>query len=427
MNIREGLAMGLLEIRTHKMRSFLSFLGVMVGVASVMLTLAFLRGMQERMAKGIALSGPGRIEIETSRQGGDSEPDPDKPPLTLADARAIRAKFPELNMVSPEANQWGRFQMAGQDGDVGVRGITPEFARRDWVYRLRGRLINDHDVASAARVCLLIQKGEPGKRSWWRKYYADYMREDIDKVFQRADPLGRQIQLEDRLFTVVGVLKEPDEDDDPRWFRFGSWERALAPVTAVQRYLQDPRTPERIGSIDVDTGRAESIPFYTRQIRAVLSARHRGKDKHFVFRNRAEMMQESMSESRKMGYVFMAVGIISLFSGGIGIMNVALAVVFSRIREIGIRRAVGATRFDILGQFVLESALLGLLGGIAGVGLGAVGVWQVPKYMRDMEALITPGTVLACLGIAVAVGVFFSIYPAWQAAQLDPVEALRYE
>lgn len=128
-----------------------------------------------------------------------------------------------------------------------------------------------------------------------------------------------------------------------------------------------------------------------------------------------------------MGYVFMAVGLISLLAGGIGIMNVTLAVVYSRIREIGIRRAVGARRIDILVQFVLESMVLAMLGGLAGVGLGAAGIWQVPRYMREVEASVTPGIVMICLGISVAVGLFFSIYPAYEASKLDPVEALRYE
>lgn len=428
MNFREGFVMGLLEIRTHKLRSFLSFLGVMVGVASVLLTLSFLRGMQEKMRRGIELSGPGRMQIdhkrmddaEIQRQGGRREF------LTLEDARAIRRQFPELAMVSAEGETWTNFVFQDIRDDVGVKGVTPEFRKRDWIYALRGRVFDESDMARAARVCVLIQKGEPGKKSWWKKYYADYMRDPIDKVFQRYDPLGREILLYNRLFTVVGVLREPNEDDDPRWFRWGDWHRIYVPLTTFKKYI-DTDEPEQVESVEVDTGSEATTAFHTDQIRRLLAVRHRGQSGFFTIRNRAEMMQESMKDNRMMGYVFLIVGAISLLAGGIGIMNVSLAVVYSRIREIGIRRAVGATRLDILVQFVLESMLLSFLGGLGGVVLGGVGVWQVPKYAKDVDALVTPGIVLLCLGISVAVGLFFSIYPAWQAAKLDPVEALRYE
>ena len=427
MNIREGLVMGMLEIRTHKLRSFLSFLGVMVGVGSVMLTLGFLRGMQEKMRKGIELSGPGRFEINlTQLDDQEREEDRKQVYLTLDDANAIRAKFPELPMVSPVASYGTNFAIGDVRGDVGVKAVTPEYSRRDWVYAIDGRDIDQHDLDTGARVCVIIRKGEPGKRSWWRKYYADYLRDPIDKAFQRYEVLDKDILLYDRLFRVVGVLREPNEDDDPRWFRGWDWQRVFIPLSTFHKYFGDGRDG-RVSSIEVDTGSETSVPFYTQQIRKLLAARHESDDKYFAFRNRAEMMQASMKETRVMGYVFMAVGLISLLAGGIGIMNVSLAVVYSRIREIGIRRAVGARRMDILVQFVLEALLLAMLGGLAGVALGAVGIWQVPKYLREVNASVTPGIVAACLLISMAVGLFFSIYPAWLAAKLDPIEALRYE
>jgi len=427
MTLREGLIMGLIEIRTHKMRSFLSFLGVMVGVASVLLTLAFLQGARERMRRGLELSGPGRLVVERRGRGSSwsDEEERRRDRLTLEDARALAREFPELAMVAPRVNFWGRFTFQDLREQMAVVGVTPDFARRDWVYSVRGRFFNGEDLRTYARVCVLIQKGEPGKRSWWRKYYMDYYRDPIDKILRRCDPLGQTVTIGGTAFTVVGVLREPDEDNDPRWFRgWRMWERVLLPLTTLQKYLSGS---DDIDDIQIDTGSERTVPFYTGAIMKALSARHMRAEQEFVIRNQAEMMAQSMQEMRKMRYVFLGVGIISLLAGGIGIMNVALAVVYSRIREIGIRRAVGATRMDILVQFVLESILLSFLGGVAGVGLGAAGVWQVPKYWKDFEAILSPSAVAICLGISVAVGLFFSIYPASQASRLDPVEALRYE
>lgn len=423
--------MGMLEIRTHKMRSFLSFLGVMVGVASVMLTLAFLQGAQERMRKGLELSGPGRLELEATMPGGgfwDDEYEETKGKLVMGDVEAIAREFPELPMVAPRIDGWGGVTIGELRKDMPLLGVTPAFSKRDWIYTVRGRFFNAEDLRRFAKVCVLVQKGAPGKKSWWRKYWADYLRDPVDKVFQRGDPLGQTIVVNRTAMTVVGVLREPDEDDDPRWFKWGMHQRVLLPLTTMQKYLTDSQDRvDRVDDIQIDTGEERTVPFYTSAILRLVESRHPRSQGKFTIRNRAEMMQQSMQELRKAHYMFMGVGIISLIAGGIGIMNVALAVVFSRIREIGIRRAVGARRLDILVQFILESVLLAALGGLAGVGLGALGAWQIPKHMREMEAVVTPAAVLLCLGISVGVGVFFSIYPAWQAAKLDPVEALRYE
>ena len=430
MIFREGIVMGMLEIRTHKMRSFLSFLGVMVGVGSVMLTLAFLQGAQERMRLGIALSGPGRLELEPM-SGGESmswEEYSKRPNLNLSDAIAIERAFPELPMVSPQIDNWEEVTIGVMRKQVGVLGITPSFSKRDWIYTLRGRLFNDRDIRDFARVCLLVQKGAPGKKSWWRKYYSDYFRDPMDKVFQRGDPLGQTLSIRQTLFTVIGILREPDEDDDKRWFKWGNNQRIILPLTTLQKYTHDTNDKlDKIDNIQIDTGDERTVPYYTSAITRLIDGRHPDAQGKFTLRNRAEMMQQSMQELRKAHYLFMVVGVISLIAGGIGIMNVSLAVVFSRIREIGIRRAVGARRMDILIQFILESVLLAFLGGVAGMGLGALGAWQIPLHMKEFDTKITPGSVLICMAISIGVGVFFSIYPAWQAAKLDPVEALRYE
>lgn len=425
MNLIEAVLTGWLEIKGHKMRSFLSFFAISIGVASILYTSAQVSGMNLRMREALELVGPGRMEVERKN---DYESRGISPGLTSDDAEAIREAMPELHMVYPVARRGGvrlRYKDFNDDGTM-VIAVTPEWRRRDWVYTLRGRFMQDADVRDGARVCVIIQPGGWDKKPFWAKWFTE---SPFDKLLLRRDLLGQVIALNDRLFTVVGVIKEPPRDKDPRWFRT-FWSRGgtiLVPMSTFQRTLRadNNRDPRSIDSIQVDTGSEDTIPIYKRRLEKLMEARHREPD--FEVSDNREQIQGILNSMKERAIAILAVGIVAILAGGIGIMNVTLATIFSRVKEIGVRRAVGATRADIMAQFVVEAMVLGFLGGVAGLGLGLLAVeYLQPSGSRDM----TNVSVWHCAGallLSIGTGFIFALYPAGQAAKLDPVEALHYE
>ncbi|MBI5630015.1 MAG: ABC transporter permease [Elusimicrobia bacterium] len=421
----ESLQTGWLEIRSHKMRSFLSFFAISIGVASILYTLAQIKGVNQRVAENFKLMGPGRLEIEKKR---DYVSRGLSAGLNSDDADAIRQSMPELYMVYPLARAWGmhfRFREFYKE-DFVVTGVTEEWSKRDWVYQLRGRFLNSEDVRRGNRVCLLIQPGGWIEKPWWAKFFREM---PIEGLLKRRDLLGQTVMIGDHLFAVIGILSEPPRDKDPRWGHnsYGGSGTVLVPVTTYQRLLarRGDGSPRSVSEIQVDTGEEATVPLYKRRIEGLLKARHREED--YEVKDNRDEIQGILNSVRQYVIAILAVGIVAILAGGIGIMNVTLATIYSRIKEIGVRRAVGATRGDILRQFVVEAMILGFLGGVAGLGLGTAGVLYLSRNAdRDFSSL-TPFHFLLTLAIAVGTGFLFSLYPASKAAQLDPIEALHYE
>lgn len=425
MKLSELGRSALVEIRAHKTRSAMTSLSLAIGIAAMLFTFSQTAGMMKRYNDALRLAGPGRIEVS---QKNNYKSKGLSPGLTYGDALEIRRQYPELFMVSPTISSWGtrmRLDDFKNDG-IRARGITAEWAKRDWVYTVRGRLINERDIAEAARVCVLIEAGGWVKKPYWAKYFPE---QALTKHISRRDPLGRRVLLGDHIFTVVGVLKEPPRDKDPRWFgrSWGGQGVALVPATAYQRFLvpRYQRNPEVIESISVDTGDAATASAYLRRIKVLLKARHRGEE-DFEVKDYREIMESALSQMREFVVSIMIIGIVAIIASGIGIMNVTLATIFSRVREIGIRRALGATRADIVWQFVTEAMMLGVIGGLGGTGLGIFGIWYLaPKEDRMLEISLIH--VAGALLIALGTGFLFALYPAWKASRFDPVEALHYE
>ncbi len=424
MNGREALRAARREIAANKARSALSFAAISVGAAALLYTFAQTRGMRRSLAENLALMGPGRLTIERSQayvSKGRS------PGLTLDDADAIRREFPDLYMVAPRTVNWSARFGAERVSAQGMRviGTGPEWRRRDWVYALRGRFINQWDMDHQSRVCVVVLPAGWHKKPWW----ANYWKRDTtyDAYALHHDLLGTQVRLEDSYFTVVGVLTPPPRDLDPRW---ESWStpNVIVPLPAYQRRVQPSwMRASQIGEILIDTGDAATLGQRRREIERLLLQRHRGEP-DFQIHDMQEAIEGELKKQRKNLRTALALGLVGLLAGGIGIMNVTLAAIFSRVKEIGVRRALGATPADILAQFVAEAALLGLAGGVAGVALGLVGVQYLKSVSErpSMVQLAWPQLVLV-VAIGALVSAAFAAAPAWQASRLDPVEALKAE
>ncbi len=424
MNLREAFRAGAREIAANKFRSALSFTAVSVGVASLLYTMAQTRGMQEALARNLELMGPGRMTIEKKRnyvsKGLSSG-------LTYGDALALRRELPDLYMVEPRSASWGSKLVHGRSSIEGVRvaGATPDFRKRDWVFKLRGRFLNGWDVEHRARVVVLVEPATWIKKPFWAKFWGE------DSPYQlfaeRRDLLGERVRLDDAVFTVVGVLTPPPRDKDPRW---ESWStpHALVPITAFQRHLsRGEADPDAVGEILIDTGSERTLASRRRQVSAILKRRHRDEE-DFEIKDDREAIEAKMEDMRKYVKAGLALGVVALLAGGIGIMNVTLATIFARVREIGIRRALGAGRADILAQFLLEAAMLGAAGGVAGVALGLGGLKWLSGLSGSRDvAEITWAQCAEGILLAALVSAAFALIPAYRASRLDPVEALKAE
>jgi putative ABC transport system permease protein len=421
--VREAFRAASREIAANKFRSALSFAAVSVGVASLLYTLAMTEGMKLSLRRNLELMGPGRLTVEPKRNYVSKGVSPG---LTRADADAIRNELKDLYMVAPVLTRWGAKGWAGRDdlGGVHVTGITPEFAKRDWVYKLvSGRFINGYDVAHRSRVAVMVLPPGWVKKPFWASFWN--RGEKYKTYAERRDLMGKQVRFEDAVFTVVGILKPPPRDIDPRWDAWDTPE-AFVTLTAFQdRLKQGEKREDPVDKIMIDTGSEATLTARRREVESILKRRHRG-ELDFEVKSAREDIESEMEQMRKYVTAGLTLGIVALLAGGIGIMNVTMATIFSRVKEIGIRRAVGAERSDILGQFLVEAALLGMAGGLAGVALGLLGVKWLATFNKEVASL----TVLHCVevtALASLVSALFAAGPAWQASKLDPVEALRAE
>lgn len=416
---------GWMEITAHKMRSFLSFFAIAIGIATFFYTLSVLSQKYRQINISSELSGAGRLDTSTRHN------------LTVFQYKDLMARLPYGSSLSFTTNpswlgSWNRMEYNGQSiVDGQVIGILPTWKDSNFVYRLEGRFFNWQDIENKHRAAIITvfphEKEERNvMRARYRRSGSDQQKNEINlKDFtERHHLLGQQIMLGGHSFTVVGLLHVPTRIED---YRFPDEQEHASFIYLPYTTWQDLYASERgtdPTQIRVITGKESLADTASKTLYSFLRAQF-GTDEKPVIKFFYEKLQQNMKDARKSLNNMLFMGIIAMIAGGIGIMNVTMAVISSRTKEIGIRRALGASRKDILFQFLVEAMLLGLCGSFAGMFLGYLAVLQMAENIRQMTFSwwVVAGSII----IALFTSFIFALYPAWQAAKLNPVDALKHE
>ena len=408
MALFEAILIALGALRVNLMRSVLTMLGIIIGIASVIVMVAVGAGAEKVIADQISSIGTNLLVVlpGSVKTGGVQSGPGAVPTLTIDDGRAIKRECPSVLAASPNIRGHGQIVFANQNWSTELTGIDPDFlVVRDWAV-VRGRPFTDSDVDSASKNCIIGQT-------------------IVNELFGSVDPLGKVVRIFKVPFRVVGVLAKKgqspqgtDQDDT-----------VLIPLTTAARKVFGSPFPNAVGGIVVKVRSKELISRAEDEITALLRQRHHiGPDKEddFTVKNLSELLSVAATSSRTMSLLLGAIASISLAVGGIGIMNIMLVSVTERTREIGIRMAVGASEGNILLQFLTEAVLLTLCGGIVGIGLGIVAATVISRFF-GWATFVSPQAVLIATLFSAMVGIFFGYYPARKAASLNPIDALRYE
>ena len=406
MNLTNLFKIALRALANNKMRGFLTMLGIIIGVASVITMLAIGQGSKKSIQAEISEMGSNMIMIQPGGdiRGGVRQEASSMETLKLEDYQNIVNETRYVAAVSPSVNSSGQVIYGANNAPTTIYGISPDYMeiRR---YKVEdGEMFSDQDIAVAAKVCVV------GKTV-------------VDNLFPGGEnPVGKVIRFQKLPFKIVGVLESKgynsmgmDQDD-----------LILAPYTTIQKKVL---AITHLQGITCSALKEEYTEQAIDEISEILRRNHKLKtdeDDDFTIRSQQELSSMLTSTTDMMTVLLAAVAGISLLVGGIGIMNIMYVSVTERTREIGLRMSIGAKGIDILSQFLIESILISVTGGLIGVIFG-VGSAIIVNQVAHFPIFIQPWSVLLSFIVCTATGIFFGWYPAKKAAQLDPIEAIRYE
>ncbi len=425
--IKGTVKLGLKSLWMHKLRSTLTTLGIVFGVCSVIAMLAIGEGASREAQAAIARLGSTNLIIETvqpQQTQTSTEQTVNRYGLTYDDAESIRNTFAHLEVTVPIREIPSQARYLTRKTAVKVIGTVPWYNEVAPVRLLRGRFLSSTDLHRNLSVCVIDEQL-------------------VDKLFAFEDPIGKLLKIADSVYEVVGVSAESMGDTLTAGTQKGI-AAALSSGVAGNVYMPlttaKTRFSEMTGSFGGNTRNMEIVELQKIIVKVnsneevlpthalldgLLKRIHNNKQDYHI-EVPLELLEEAARQTRIFSIVLGSIAAISLLVGGIGIMNIMLATVSERTREIGIRRALGAKKTDIIFQFLAETLLLTLAGGLLGVLLGSVIPYVVTKF-SDVETVITGLSLILAFGISALIGVTFGMYPAWHAANMNPIESLRHE
>ena len=407
MNISNLFKIALRAIAANKLRSFLTMLGIIIGVASVIAMLAIGQGSKKSIQANIAEMGSNMIMVRPGQDkgpGGARQDASEMQSLKLKDYEKLVEQSKYLAAISPSVSASGQFINGNNNTPSSIYGISPDYLEIRQLKVEDGEMFTEDDIKTSAKVCLV------GKTV-------------ADNLFTNGeDPVGKVIRYKNIPFRIIGVLKSKGYNS----FGMDQDDMVLAPYTTVMKRILSVTYLQGINASAITE---EMTDVAINEVSTLLRSNHKLKEADvddFTIRSQQEMAEMMNSTSDTMTILLLVVACISLIVGGIGIMNIMYVSVTERTKEIGLRMSVGARGIDILNQFLIESVLLSVTGGIIGVIVGvgaAVGI----NVFAHWPIQIQPWSVLLSFAVCSATGIFFGWYPAKKAACLDPIEAIRYE
>ncbi len=407
----ESLRIGLRSIRAHKMRSFLTMLGMIFGVAAVVSMVSIAEGARREAVEQIRLLGTNHIRVnqrELSGAAREAAEQRDSPGLSHADGELLLDSLPNLRGIAPLRFVDAAVLQRSHEAAARVVATTEQYARVTGFHATNGRFLSPLDVSENKRVAVIGS-------------------EVRSELFGFRDPIGQRIRIGESWFTVVGVM-------EPKTIRKGRTSviklrnlnrDVYVPITTASARLPDEAGRPAVQELAIQVEQEDQVAGTAQIVRRLLARAHHGIE-DFEIVVPAELLEQAQSTQRVFNIVMGSIAAISLLVGGIGIMNVMLTTVTERTREIGIRRAVGASQRTILTQFLVETVLVSVSGGCVGIVLGSAMAKGISLYAGWQTVISVSGTLLA-FAISALVGVAFGLYPARKAARMDPIGALRFE
>lgn len=402
--MKESVVMAVSSILSNKLRSFLTMLGIIVGVGAVITMIAIGQGASAQITTRISQMGANLLQIRPGsfQQGGIRSAAGSRTSLTYEDALAIASQTQYVNKVDADFSRNGQVVYGSQNTNTQINGVTPNFPEIRNFPVETGSFITDDDNRFMRRVAVL------GKTV-------------VTNLFGDANPIGEYIKINRNIFQVIGVMSQKgsggfrDENDV-----------IFVPLVTAQKRLFGV---DYVSTINVEAKSQAVMDKASDEITSLLRARHKirnPEDDDFNIMSQSDILSTVKETSKTFTILLAGIAIVSLLVGGIGIMNIMFVSVTERTREIGIRKAIGAQKWDILGQFLIESVIVALSGGLIGIVFGLLAS-KLTSQFAHWSTVITPGSVLLSFFFAFAVGLFFGFYPARKAALLNPIDALRYE
>lgn len=408
IDFKSTIKIAINSLKVNKMRSALTSLGIIIGVSAVIIMLAIGTGASQKVQANMESMGSNLLTIRSSsaRTGGVSMGMGSRPTLTMKDATAIEKSIANVDAVAPVSSQSKQLMYGNQNWQSTVYGTTPPYLYIKNYEIDQGRGFSFDDIKNSAKVAVIGSTV-------------------ASELFGDISPINKQIRVGNVPFKVLGTLKSkgstgPFDEDD----------LIFIPITTAQKKLFGITFPGTVSMIVVKGLDADTLNDVQSDIEELLKTRHNiGKNQvnDFEIRNSAEFQEKMKSTVQTFAILLASIASVSLLVGGIGIMNIMLVSVTERTKEIGIRMAIGARASDIRWQFLIESFLLSMIGGLIGVVTGILGAKSIEFFSNGMSVSISLFSIFLSLGFSGIVGIAFGYYPAYKASLLNPIDALRYE